>query len=103
MLFCEIGPHFERLRDVLTPRVIEFGYEPELAEALISVEAADDNWRSSLKLVNDDWGHPEEYVWGAAAVALDACAVLAEKLYSLVGDDHSHRLVTKSREAEDGC
>jgi hypothetical protein len=72
-------PHFQILRDVFTPRVLEFGYEPELAEALIAVEEAASHWASTLKLIKDEWGLEDEDGWMSAAEFLRACAELVDR------------------------
>src|SRR5690606_26776747 len=73
-----LRPHLQILRDVLTPRVLEFGYEPELVEALVALEEAEVHWASTLQLIRDDWGLGDEVGWLSAAELLRACAALVD-------------------------
>ncbi|MFG1942755.1 hypothetical protein [Nonomuraea sp. NPDC048826] len=82
-LHDRMQPHIQHLRDVLTPRVIEFGYEPELIEALVSAEQAEERWTSLITFIEDDWGMPEEFAWEAAAKFFYNCATLADQVYAL--------------------
>ncbi|MGI5324081.1 hypothetical protein [Actinomadura nitritigenes] len=84
--YREVQPVFERLRTTITPRVLEFGYEPQLVEALVAVEVADRSWHTTLKTIEDDWGMPEHYAWKEAASTLESCARLAELVNHLKED-----------------
>ncbi|MFG1997711.1 hypothetical protein ACGFNU_01030 [Spirillospora sp. NPDC048911] len=88
--YREVRPAFERLREIITPRVLEFGHEPQLVGALVAVEAADRAWFTALKTIEDDWGMPEHYAWEQAASALEACAHLADLVDGLQGSSSPH-------------
>ncbi|MGV9386099.1 hypothetical protein ACWDRB_60560 [Nonomuraea sp. NPDC003707] len=100
-IYHPLKPHVRTLRDVFTPRVLEFGYEPELVEALVVVEEAEEHWASTLRLIKDEWDIPEESGWLAAAGLLEACAALAECVQPKLGGAISSGRIGYAITAED--
>ncbi|MET8140390.1 hypothetical protein ABZU32_08795 [Sphaerisporangium sp. NPDC005288] len=84
--FQSILPHVEYLRDVVTPRIIDFGYEPRLIEILVSLEEAHNHWGSLIDYIEDDWGMPDYFAWEAAVAFFEQCAVLADHIAQYNGE-----------------
>lgn len=64
------------LREVLAPRVMQIGQEPELVGLLLAVEVAEREWHEAIRLIRDDWGLPNTVAWERAAATLEAVARL---------------------------
>jgi len=84
-IYSEVAPHIHQLRDVLTPRVIQFGDDHVLVEALIDVETAERHWISNLELI-EHWGAPEAFGWSSAASLLTALATVSSHLAAKEGN-----------------
>jgi hypothetical protein len=81
-LYREVRQELSTLRDVLTPRVLELGGDPKLAELLFEVERSDRYWRHAVWLIDNDWGMPDKFAWNSVATVYKAVANLAERVNS---------------------
>lgn len=81
-LYREIQQELATLRDVLTPRVLELGGDPKLAELLFEVERSERYWRHAVWLIENDWGMPDKFAWNSAATVYKAVANLAGRVTS---------------------
>jgi hypothetical protein len=79
-LYDEVKPEITQIRDVLTPRILQFGEDPELVELLVEIEAAERSWIGALSLIEGDWGLPEGDAWTDASKTFGAAARVARHI-----------------------
>jgi hypothetical protein len=76
-LLCTVKPYFDNLSLTIFPRIFELGEETELIASCIEVEAAYQEWISTVDTIEGDWGMPENYAWEAVA---ELCTRLSNML-----------------------
>jgi hypothetical protein len=66
-LLRSVRPDFEKLSFHIFPRIFELDEQEELISSLIEVEAAFQEWESTVDTIEGDWGMPDQFAWDAVA------------------------------------
>jgi hypothetical protein len=96
-LHKRIRDDLRSLREILAPRVLELGDDPELAESLFDIELADRRWRAAAGGMEANAGSSDEFI--LAAVAWGEVTALARALDVAV----AHVVAIAAPDYEDGA
>jgi hypothetical protein len=75
-----VRPDVDYIRQMVIPRALELATDERLAHALIELETAERIWAEGVRLIEEDWGYPDEFVWSHARDFFVAAAHLGAEL-----------------------